>query len=393
MAPSQDPSRQKEPIELDGRTHEGGGQLLRNALVLSSLTSTPLRITHIRGNRSGGGGLKAQHLACVNWLAHATNAHVEGAEKGSKTLEFRPGVVEGLSPAFEERTLEGGEEVYAAKLEIGTAGSTSLALQAVLPFILFSKFPEHRKVFIAQVLLPTLARIGLPHIIPSLTKRGWSTGGTTIGSFTLSIPPQTLPLPTFTLTPETPQTKPSNIHATILAPTTLHTHITTILPTTLSRYFPSVPLTITTESSLSEKRLYILLTATYPHNTHILAADHLHVRKIRSLERAATEMIELVASNLAREVESGACVDEHLRDQLVIFQALAQGRSVVYPGEEDGELREPSLHARTAEWVARRMLGVRFDAEGVCEGVGFGREDGDGVEGVVRGLEEVSLGD
>lgn len=87
-------------------------------------------------------------------------------------------------------------------------------------------------------------------------------------------------------------------------------------------------------------------------------------------------MVERVSHDLANEWQSGACVDEHLRDQLVVFQALARGRCRVWPGvDEDGELREPSLHARTAEWVAREMLGVRFDSEGVCEGVGFGEAD------------------
>lgn len=142
MAPP-DPNK-KEPVELDGRTLEGGGQLIRIALCLSALTGIPVKITDIRGNRSGGGGLKAQHLACVNWLAHASNAYVEGAEKGSKTLLFRPGECKAgeLSPAFERKTLEDGQQVYEAKLEIGTAGSTGLASQAILPFILFSRFPS-----------------------------------------------------------------------------------------------------------------------------------------------------------------------------------------------------------------------------------------------------------
>lgn len=46
-------------IDLDGRTGEGGGQVVRIALALSAITGIPIRIHHVRGNRMGpkrGGG-------------------------------------------------------------------------------------------------------------------------------------------------------------------------------------------------------------------------------------------------------------------------------------------------------------------------------------------------
>jgi RNA 3'-terminal phosphate cyclase (ATP) len=45
-------------MKLDGRTGEGGGQLVRVAVALAALTGTPLRIDNVRGNRQGkrGGG-------------------------------------------------------------------------------------------------------------------------------------------------------------------------------------------------------------------------------------------------------------------------------------------------------------------------------------------------
>jgi RNA 3'-terminal phosphate cyclase (ATP) len=79
------------PKHLSGTTLEGGGQLLRIAVGVSALTDVPLRITDIRGNRPGGGGLKTQHLAAVKWLESASCASVEGAEKKSRVLDFRPG--------------------------------------------------------------------------------------------------------------------------------------------------------------------------------------------------------------------------------------------------------------------------------------------------------------
>jgi RNA 3'-terminal phosphate cyclase (ATP) len=78
----------KSPIELLGTTLEGGGQLFRIAVGLSALSSLPIEVTAIRGNRGRGGGLKLQHLRAVEWLASACGAELDGAEKGSKNLKM-----------------------------------------------------------------------------------------------------------------------------------------------------------------------------------------------------------------------------------------------------------------------------------------------------------------
>jgi RNA 3'-terminal phosphate cyclase (ATP) len=45
-------------LKLDGRTGEGGGQVVRLSVALAALTGTPLRVDNVRGNRQGkrGGG-------------------------------------------------------------------------------------------------------------------------------------------------------------------------------------------------------------------------------------------------------------------------------------------------------------------------------------------------
>lgn len=43
-------------IVLDGRTGEGGGQLVRLGIALAALTSQSVEITNVRGNRPRGGG-------------------------------------------------------------------------------------------------------------------------------------------------------------------------------------------------------------------------------------------------------------------------------------------------------------------------------------------------
>jgi len=438
-------------VELDGRTLEGGGQLLRIALSLSALTNIPIRISHIRGNRRGGGGLKAQHLACVKWLSMACNAKVEGAEKGSTTLLFKPGARNGKRREWFTWKESSGEDYYEIKpVDIGSVGSTGLVLQAVLPFILFGhSVPRDRPLrivfsggtnvsgspsfeYVDQVLLPMLRRIGVRGVEVRLGRRGWSHGGSTIGYLTLEIAPREAPLPAFKLAPVDTMVRmvsppqPTKMRATFLAPPSCHEHFrSTLLPAIKqefgSAYMPGGDLDVTCEDSRHEKRMYFLLVATIPAtststsspstcpkilstpdspkdrglpDSYFLGRDWLYGRKIVSHAEAARDMAEIVTRDLAREWRSGTWVDEHMRDQLVIFQALADGESEIFPGtevlaevREDGEeallLREPSLHCRTAEWVAKKIVGVNFGEDGKCEGVRFGKERWvDALEGI-----------
>jgi RNA 3'-phosphate cyclase len=101
-------------IEIDGSTGEGGGQILRSALALSMITGKAMRIRNIRARREKP-GLRPQHLAAVKASAKISSATVQGAELGSGSLSFEPGEVRSGRYRF----------------EIGTAGSTSLLLQAI----------------------------------------------------------------------------------------------------------------------------------------------------------------------------------------------------------------------------------------------------------------------
>src|SRR5512139_596486 len=106
-------------LTIDGAHGEGGGQIVRSALALALATGTPFRIERIRAGRQRP-GLRRQHLTCVAAARMISNAEVEGAELGSDWLSFRPG------------TLTAGRYRFA----IGTAGSTLLIVQALLPALL-----------------------------------------------------------------------------------------------------------------------------------------------------------------------------------------------------------------------------------------------------------------
>lgn len=212
-----------EPVHLDGRTLEGGGQLVRNVLALSALTGQPVSIHHIRAHREGKKGLKGSHLAAVKLLAEVTESEVTGAEIGSLSIHFSPQkmISDGVdgNKSAEHRCFDGvtkshpGRFVLVPKpiepeytIRLSTAGSVFLVFQAPYPYLLYAGAFQGSQIrlnltggtnvsfspsydYISQVLIPNFARLGLPYLEGQLQKRGWATGPVDLGTVTLLIDP------------------------------------------------------------------------------------------------------------------------------------------------------------------------------------------------------------
>lgn len=144
-------------VEIDGSFGEGGGQILRTSLSLSCLLGKPFRIYNIRRGRSRP-GLMPQHITSVRAAAAISRASVRGDSKGSMELVFEP-----------ERVRPGDYS-----FDIGTAGSTSLVLQTLLPPLIFSggnstltiKGGTHVPFcpsfhYVSEVFMPILSRLGI----------------------------------------------------------------------------------------------------------------------------------------------------------------------------------------------------------------------------------------
>jgi len=147
-------------ITIDGSHMEGGGQILRTALALSTLSRQAFVIEDIRRNRPRP-GVKAQHLSCINALKQLASAEVQGAQLGATTLSFHPHAV------------VPGKLV----LDIGTAGSITLLLQSLLVPSMFADAPIKLSItggtdtrwsipadYFASVILPFLNRLATVEI-------------------------------------------------------------------------------------------------------------------------------------------------------------------------------------------------------------------------------------
>lgn len=151
-------------IQIDGSYGEGGGQVLRTALTLSTMTRQPVHLENIRAGRSNP-GLAPQHLTVLHALARICNAEVTGDEIGSQEVTYQPGGW----PHAGRYTFD-----VAQLAQGGSAGSVTLIFQAlVLPLAVASSdsrltlrggthvawSPPYD--FMEGVFLPMLARMGL----------------------------------------------------------------------------------------------------------------------------------------------------------------------------------------------------------------------------------------
>ena len=96
--------------------------MLRASLALSMALRKPFHMVNIRMKRDKP-GLKRQHLTCVRAAQKMCDAQVQGAEINSCEIFFSPGEVR--------------PGVY--DIAVGTGGSVSLVLQAMVPPLLFAE--------------------------------------------------------------------------------------------------------------------------------------------------------------------------------------------------------------------------------------------------------------
>lgn len=143
-------------LKIDGSHGEGGGQIVRSSLSLSLVTGRGVILENIRAGRKKPGLLR-QHLTAVQAAAEISNASVQGDQLNSSRLSFEPGPVRGGSFSF----------------RIGTAGSTTLVLQTILPALMITDTPStvaleggtHNSFappfdFLKRTFLPLLAQMG-----------------------------------------------------------------------------------------------------------------------------------------------------------------------------------------------------------------------------------------
>ena len=330
-------SKVSEIIEIDGAQGEGGGQVLRTALSLSACRGIPVHICNIRQGRKNP-GLMRQHLACVKAIAEVCNADVKGATIGSKAVEFIP------------RAIKAGDYRFA----VGSAGSTTLVFQTVLPALLLATRPSRLTLiggthnplapsfdFIQHSFLPVLRQIGCEFDV-KLERYGFYPVGAGQWSVTVN-PPKTFHKLKL-------ETRGQQIRAEARCFSAgIPGHVVVREKERLLRRlkWPEEAISLSQVESLG------------PGNSVIIQIDYPHITEIIESHGALGISAEKVADNAVDSLryyyDYGAPVGHHLADQLLLPLCLGAGGTFV-----TGLLSE---HCKTNIDVIRQILAVEIEIE------------------------------
>ena len=326
-------------IQLDGMT--GGGQMLRTALSLAMITGQPFRMTRIRGQRSKP-GLMRQHLTCVKAACEISAGSADGAEIGATELTFRPGPI------------QAGDYHFA----IGTAGSTGLLFQTLLPALFHAAGPSTLRLeggthnpsappfeFLDQVFLPALQRMGATATL-NLGQSGFAPAGGGLITATIS--------PCETFSPcdfrERGELQAVSIRVPIR---NLNPSIGSRMLAAAAEKFPTADAMVEPREPGPGRGVCCLIAAVFEHATELTSSfGEQGVTAERVGQRAAKVMHDFIGT--------GAAVGRCLADQLLLPMALAKsGRFITMT---------PDAHLPTNISVIERFLPVKFRVEPLSRG-------------------------
>ncbi|MCJ2541250.1 MAG: RNA 3'-terminal phosphate cyclase [Candidatus Thermoplasmatota archaeon] len=315
----------KDMVHIEGSLGEGGGQVLRVSVALSAATGTPVRITDIRANRKNP-GLRPQHVAAVRAVADLCYAETKGLEIGSRELEFGP------------RDIPSGT----VKVDVGTAGSVTLVLQAVLGALSApGAGPAEVTItggtdvimapswdYFAHVLVPTLGRAGLDMDMECQRRGFYPKGG---GKVVVRTEELVAPLePIVPVRTEDPTVEGSIVWSG------LPDHIPQRIDHAIRKELVDLNVGRIRKKHVETSSPGVVATLWTEMGNAVVGTSMVGRRGLPS-ERIGEEL----AREVRADIEAGANADVHLLDQLVVHSHLAKIGSKQLA-------REVSKHARTA---------------------------------------------
>jgi RNA 3'-terminal phosphate cyclase (ATP) len=342
-------------LHLDGSTSSGSGTIVRFGVALAALAGQELEITNVRAKRDHP-GLRPQHLTAVRAIAELVQGSLEGDVVDSRRIRFQPGPL----PA-------GGSYQW----DIGTAGSTTMLALAILPVAAFASgactfrlsgglFQDYAPsaFHFQHALLPLLRRMGLKADL-RVVRPGYVPAGA--GVIELEVQPVLGKLEPLKMVKPASQPRFWGISlASRLRERKVAQRMADSCQTALRQR--GAEISTLDDDTAQQAGAGLAVFAEGPGT--MIGAD-----RAGALRRSAESIGRYVARSLLEDLDTGATVDRHLADQLIIFAALAEGTS---------EFLIPSVtdHVQTNGWLVETILGARTEISGRLlriHGVGYER--------------------
>ncbi|MEM1508778.1 MAG: RNA 3'-terminal phosphate cyclase [Thermofilaceae archaeon] len=349
-----------EIIEIDGSYGEGGGQLLRYSVALAALLGKKVRVYNVRAKRSNP-GLRAQHLTAVKVIAGLIGAKVNGLFIGSSEILVEPA---------------GKPKSGSYEVDIGTAGSVSLLLQAILPVLIAAKGELTLRVkggtnvkwappiqYMQNVLFPLLENFGVKVELKVHRLGYYPQGGGLV---------EVKATPSYPLTPVSLESRGEFLTIEgISYSSNLPSHVAERQAKAAIEYLKQKgygeylrEITIDIDTPAVGIGSGIVLWAKFDHG--LVGGDSLG-EKNKKAETVGRE----AAEKLVAALKSKALVDSHALDNIIIYMSLAKGRSSVIASGI-------TSHAETALWLCNLLTGSKYAFERlntavkvVVDGIGF----------------------
>lgn len=324
-------------VTIDGSYGEGGGQILRTSIALSSLLRQPVEIINIRAKRPNP-GLQPQHLAGVKAAAFLTEAEVDGAHRGSTRLLYRP------------RGVKCGEFT----IDIGTAGSISLVIQTLAPMLIYAPCSTKLTIvggtdvswsppidYMRHVFAPVLYKFGAVVKIEVLKRGHYPKGG---GRVVLEIQPVKKLQPVDAVDFGKLAKIEGLSHAVNLPP-----HVAERQAKAAREMLRDLPADIKTEvrgDGLGPGSGVVLWATSDLGN--VVGGDALGERG-----KPAEAVGKEAAEKLLAVLKTGASLDPHMADMAVVYMALADGVSRM-------STPEATTHLQTNIYIVERFLPTKI---------------------------------
>lgn len=353
------------PLRIDGSYGEGGGQILRTAVALSAITGMPIEVVNIRAKRPNP-GLKRQHLTAIKAAAVMSGAEVEGLHLGSTRVVFRPTQVRAGSFAF----------------DIGTAGSVTLLLQALLPIMAYAPGPVEVRVrggtdvpwsppidYLRNVIAYYLTKFGYAPEI-ELVRRGHYPRGGGLVIARVRNPPRSLEPVRLVRRGDVAEVR--GVSHCVRLPRHVAERQARAAEEELRRAGLRVPVKIDVEWYEPHRDPHL-----GPGSGIVIWAEAGESRIGGDSLGAKGKRAEVVgkeaARRMLRDLATGLALDTHMSDNAIPYAALAWGTS-----ELGGA--ELTMHAYTNAWLVKKVLGIKLELKGSIGEPFLLRIEGAGVE-------------